>query len=223
MDEFKLACPALPPVIPPDLAERSWIVEEGRWLLAVVVFDRYESSLLGFGWELYLKRFNSKRSSWGTRPIFNCPCTFPTVSTILYQPEICCRPDSNGLRSIETKPSTLSPDFSRRSECDFRSSLHKARTWNRFDICIDLVPHFENERLLLIEEMFDSEFHCLLMVPHWFACCFQHLRATEMIGISSGIRDVWIRWHVCISIDDENEKTVNDRSLNNLTRVWNRW
>lgn len=57
-------------------------------------------------------RLNSKRSSFGIIQIFNCPCTFPTVSYILYQPDICCKPDNNGLKSMETNPRTMSPDFS---------------------------------------------------------------------------------------------------------------
>ncbi len=81
-------------------------------LLVVVDVERYESVFVEFEFELYLKRFNSNKSSCGTILIFNCPWTFPTVSTILYQPDICCKPESNGLKSIETKPRTLSPDFS---------------------------------------------------------------------------------------------------------------
>ncbi len=74
--------------------------------------ERYESSFGWYGLELHFIRFNWKRSSFGIILIFNCPWTFPKVSIILYQPDICCRPDNNGLKSIETKPRTLSPDFS---------------------------------------------------------------------------------------------------------------
>ena len=90
---------------------------------------------------------------------------------------------------MDTNPRTLSPDFSR-GEWQIDFFLERSLTWDRFDVRIDLVPYFENERFLLVEQMLDGQFDRLLVLPDGLARVRQYLRAAQVIGVSRGVGHV---------------------------------
>ena len=73
-----------------------------------------------------------------------------------------------------------------------RFLLERSLTWDRFDVCVDFMPHFENERFLLVEQVLDGQFDRLLVLPDGLARVRQYLRAAQMIGVSRGVGHVRI-------------------------------